>query len=65
MRPQDSWSLMFSASNSCPTSRDMVWKFLKEKWSDLKNRFQGQFLLARIIDVRHPKGLKVYTFNPF
>lgn len=51
VRSQDSWVLMFSASNSCRKSQEIVWKYLQDKWGDLKERFQGQFLLARIIDV--------------
>lgn len=52
VRPGDSWTLMFSASRASPKARDMVWQFTKEKWEVLKVRYQGQFLLSRIIDVR-------------
>ena len=42
---------MFSAAGSCPNSREMVWQFMQNRWDELKERFQGQFLLARMIDV--------------
>lgn len=42
---------MFSASKAGPRARDMVWQFTKDKWSELKQRYKGQFLLSRIIDV--------------
>jgi hypothetical protein len=42
---------MFSASKASPQARDMVWKFTKDGWETLKKRYQGQFLLSRIIDV--------------
>ena len=52
VRQGDSWTLMFSASRAGPRARDMVWQFTKDKWEVLKERYQGQFLLSRIIDVR-------------
>ncbi len=42
---------MFSAAHSSPSSRERVWQFLKEKWDEFKQKFQGQFLLARMIGV--------------
>ena len=42
---------MFSASKAGPQAREMVWQFTKEKWEVLKERYKGQFLLSRIIDV--------------
>ena len=42
---------MFSASKASPQARDMVWQFTKDRWEVLKKRYQGQFLLSRIIDV--------------
>ncbi len=42
---------MFSANGSSPEAREIVWKYLQDKWSDMKERFSGQFIMARMIDV--------------
>lgn len=52
VRQMDSWTLLFSASRASPRAREMVWQFTLEKWEVFKERFAGQFLLSRIIDVR-------------
>lgn len=51
VRPNDSWTLMFSASKAGPQARDLLWQFTRDKWEALKQRYQGQFLLSRIIDI--------------
>jgi len=51
VRPGDTWSLLFSAAQSSPRAREMVWAFVKEKWSLLQERFKAAFLLPRIVDV--------------
>ena len=51
MRPGDTWGLLFSAAQSSPRAREMVWTFVKEKWSMLEERYQAAFLLPRIVDV--------------
>ena len=29
--------------------REMAWQFVKDKWSNLHERYQGGFLLARLV----------------
>ena len=53
VRAQDSWTVIYSVSRANPRARELVWKFVQEKWATLKDRYKGQFLLARIIDVSH------------
>ena len=52
VRPNDLWSLLFSAGRSSPRSRQLVWEFVQEKWEWLKDRYQGSFLLGRVVEVR-------------
>ena len=52
VRPNDLWSLLFSAGRASPRSRQLVWEFVQEKWAWLKDRYQGSFLLGRIVEVR-------------
>ena len=33
------------------TGRDMAWKFVKDNWDELHNRYEGGFLLSRLIKV--------------
>ncbi len=40
-----------SLTRSSSDSREMVWKFVQENWTMLQERYSGQFLLARMIDV--------------
>ena len=58
VRPNDLWSLLFSARQASPRSRDMVWEFVQEKWTWLKERYQGSFLLGRVAEVCQGKGRK-------
>ena len=51
MRSADSWIGIRSATQAGPRAREMVWKFIKDKWVVLKQRFSGQFLMPNIIDV--------------
>lgn len=51
VRPNDFWSLLYSAGRASPHSRQLVWEFMKEKWEWLKDRYQGSFLLGRIVEV--------------
>ena len=51
MRPADSWIVINSATQAGPRAKEMVWQFIKDKWVVLKQRFSGQFLLPKIIDV--------------
>ena len=51
VRPNDFWSVLFSAGRYSPRSRDLVWEFMQEKWAWLTDRYQGSFLLGRIVEV--------------
>lgn len=51
VRSNDLWSLLYSAGRASPHSRQLVWEFMKEKWEWLKDRYQGSFLLGRIVEV--------------
>ena len=31
--------------------REMAWKFVQENWDELYNRYEGGFLLSRLIKV--------------
>lgn len=31
--------------------REMAWKFVQENWDELHNRYEGGFLLSRLIKV--------------
>jgi puromycin-sensitive aminopeptidase len=68
VRPNDLWSVLFSARQASPRSRDMVWEFVQEKWTWLKERYQGSFLLGRVVEVAtsgfvtEEKAVEVETF---
>ena len=49
MRPNDGWFLILSTAKSSSSSRERVWQFLKERWEDFKKKFQGPFILSKII----------------
>ena len=51
MRPADSWIIINSATQAGPKAREIVWKFINNKWLVLKQRFSGHFLLPNIINV--------------
>ena len=40
-----------SAVEAGNTARELVWEFLKNNWTDFKNRYPGQNNLMQIIDV--------------
>ena len=39
-----------------PKARDLVWEFVQEKWDWLKERYQGSFLLGRVVEVCERQG---------
>ncbi len=51
VRPQDLAGVLMSLTRCSPTSRERVWQFIQDQWPMLRERYNGQFLLARIIDV--------------
>jgi puromycin-sensitive aminopeptidase len=66
VRPNDLWSLLFSAGRASPRAREMVWEFVQEKWAWLKDRYKGS--LARVVEVAtagfvtEEKAVEVETF---
>ena len=63
MRPNDIWSILCSAAYASPQSRDMVWEFVKDNWTVLKERYQGTFLLGRIVDVSSTYYMDAFSSN--
>ena len=51
IRPADCPIVIGSATEAGPMARDMVWRFVKDKWAVLKQHFSGLYLLPNIIDV--------------
>ena len=50
MRSQDT-VFVIGAVTSSVVGRELAWKFVQDKWSDLHGRYRGGFLLARLIKV--------------
>lgn len=48
VRSQDSVFVIISVANNV-LGRNLAWEFFKENWSELMNRYQGGFLLARLV----------------
>ena len=51
MRPQDTQTIFLSVALTSPKSREMLWKFMKEKWSVLDERYKGNFTVIAIVTV--------------
>lgn len=52
MRPQDTVSVIGGVAGSSKHGRKAAWKFVKDNWEELHNRYQGGFLISRLIKVR-------------
>jgi puromycin-sensitive aminopeptidase len=48
VRSQDTVFVIGGATGTV-AGREAAWNFVKERWSDLHERYQGGFLLARLI----------------
>ena len=51
IRPADCPIVIGSATEAGPMAKEVVLNFVMNKWAVLKQRFSGQFLLPKIIDV--------------
>lgn len=51
VRPQDTVSVIGGVAGSSKHGRKAAWKFVKDNWEELYNRYQGGFLISRLIKV--------------
>lgn len=58
VRPQDTVSVIGGVAGSSKQGRKAAWKFVKDNWEELYNRYQGGFLISRLIKVE--KGPEVF-----
>uniref|UniRef100_A0A8C8ITM7 Aminopeptidase n=1 Tax=Oncorhynchus tshawytscha TaxID=74940 RepID=A0A8C8ITM7_ONCTS len=49
VRPQDTVSVIGGVAGSSKHGRKAAWKFVKDNWEELHNRYQGGFLISRLI----------------
>lgn len=62
VRPQDTVSVIGGVAGSSKQGRKAAWKFVKDNWEELYNRYQGGFLISRLIKVGTPgMAACVYT----
>uniref|UniRef100_A0A667ZW01 Aminopeptidase n=1 Tax=Myripristis murdjan TaxID=586833 RepID=A0A667ZW01_9TELE len=54
VRPQDTVSVIGGVAGSSKHGRKAAWKFVKDNWEELHNRYQGGFLISRLIKVNAP-----------
>ena len=52
VRSQDSVFVIAGVTGSV-LGREMAWKFVKDNWKKLYERYEGGFLLSRLVKVRH------------
>lgn len=45
-------SVIGGVAGSSKQGRKAAWKFVKDNWEELHNRYQGGFLISRLIKVR-------------
>lgn len=55
VRPQDTVSVIGGVAGSSKQGRKAAWKFVKDNWEELHNRYQGGFLISRLIKVPLPQ----------
>uniref|UniRef100_A0A8C8IT96 Aminopeptidase n=1 Tax=Oncorhynchus tshawytscha TaxID=74940 RepID=A0A8C8IT96_ONCTS len=53
VRPQDTVSVIGGVAGSSKHGRKAAWKFVKDNWEELHNRYQGGFLISRLIKDNH------------
>lgn len=51
VRPQDTVSVIGGVAGGSKHGRKAAWKFIKDNWEELYNRYQGGFLISRLIKV--------------
>lgn len=51
VRPQDTVSVIGGVAGGSKQGRKAAWKFVKDNWEELYNRYQGGFLISRLIKV--------------
>lgn len=56
VRPQDTVSVIGGVAGSSKHGRKAAWKFVKDNWEELYNRYQGGFLISRLIKVKNLMG---------
>ncbi|XP_069490760.1 puromycin-sensitive aminopeptidase [Ambystoma mexicanum] len=49
VRPQDTVSVIGGVAGGSKQGRRAAWKFVKDNWEELFNRYQGGFLISRLI----------------
>ncbi|ERE67573.1 importin subunit beta-1 [Cricetulus griseus] len=49
VRPQDTVSVIGGVAGGSKQGRKAAWKFIKDNWEELYNRYQGGFLISRLI----------------
>ncbi|XP_041121666.1 puromycin-sensitive aminopeptidase [Polyodon spathula] len=49
VRPQDTVSVIGGVAGSSKQGRKAAWKFVRDNWEELHNRYQGGFLISRLI----------------
>ncbi|XP_069093602.1 puromycin-sensitive aminopeptidase isoform X2 [Pleurodeles waltl] len=49
VRPQDTVSVIGGVAGGSKQGRKAAWKFVKDNWDELHNRYQGGFLISRLI----------------
>lgn len=52
VRPQDTVFVIGGVAGSSKQGRKAAWKFVKDNWEELYNRYQGGFLISQLIKVR-------------
>lgn len=57
VRPQDTVSVIGGVAGGSKQGRKAAWKFVRDNWEELYNRYQGGFLISRLIKVRAQKVL--------
>ena len=51
MRSNDTQIVFSSAARAGPRAREVVWKFMKDNWNVLTQRYPGQNNLLKIVEV--------------
>lgn len=51
VRPQDTVSVIGGVAGGSKQGRKAAWKFVRDNWEELYNRYQGGFLISRLIKV--------------
>ncbi|XP_003222532.2 puromycin-sensitive aminopeptidase [Anolis carolinensis] len=49
VRPQDTVSVIGGVAGGSKQGRKAAWKFVRDNWEELYNRYQGGFLISRLI----------------